>query len=174
MTAFLLMLGNKLILFGMVGSYVTVKLRSGVVALITPPVFFFSAIKLSGSIHHIPLKQQNCEDLVATTRLNLVGAIKAVQGLSISNHSWMHFPHRDKTFEQDVKASKLEAALQHIVNVLVTVSMKLLSWYCLLLVVGNELTLSKLVIFMSYLSFSFKPLQNMPSECILSAHVRPA
>jgi hypothetical protein len=48
MTAFLLMLGNKLMLFGMVGSYVTVKLRSGVVALITSPGPFLPAIENYG------------------------------------------------------------------------------------------------------------------------------
>jgi ATP-binding cassette subfamily B protein len=161
-TAFLPMLGNTLIMLGMVAVMFWLHWQLALVALITAPVFFFFAVRLSRQIHHVALKQRKREGLMATTTTESIGAIKEVQALSISETFLNAFSaESNKTFEQDVKARKLEAGLQRIVDVLVAVSTALVLWYGSILVMSNELTLGELVIFASYLSFSFKPVKNM-------------
>jgi ATP-binding cassette subfamily B protein len=161
-TAFLPMLGNTLIMLGMVAVMFWLNWQLALVSLATAPVFFFFAVRLTRRIHQIALKQRKREGVMATTTTESIGAIKEVQALSISDTFLNAFSaESNKTFEQDVKARKLEAGLQRIVDVLVAVSTALVLWFGSTLVMSNELTLGELVIFMSYLSFSFKPVRNM-------------
>jgi ATP-binding cassette, subfamily B, bacterial len=161
-TAFLPMLGNTLIMLGMLAVMFWLNWELALVGLITAPVFFFFALRLTRQIHHVALKQRKREGVMATTTTESIGAIKEVQALSISDTFLNAFSaESNKTFEQDVKARKLEAGLQRIVDVLVAVSTALVLWFGSTLVLSNELTLGELVIFMTYLSFSFKPVRNM-------------
>jgi ATP-binding cassette, subfamily B, bacterial len=161
-TAFLPMLGNTLIMMGMLAVMFWLNWELALVGLITAPVFFFFALRLTRQIHHVALKQRKREGVMATTTTESIGAIKEVQALSISDTFLNAFSaESNKTFEQDVKARKLEAGLQRIVDVLVAVSTALVLWFGSTLVLSNELTLGELVIFMTYLSFSFKPVRNM-------------
>lgn len=160
--AFLPMIGNTLIMLGMVAVMFWLNWQLALLGLVTAPVFIFFALRLTKQIHHVARKQRKREGVMATTTTETIGAIKEVQALSISETFLDAFSaESNKTFEQDVKSRKLEAGLQRIVDFLVAVSTALVLTYGSILVMGNELTLGELVIFISYLSFSFKPVKNL-------------
>ena len=160
--AFLPMLGSTLIMLGMIVVMLWVNWQLALVALSTAPVFFFFAIRMTRQIKHVARKQRKREGLMARTTAESIGAIQEVQSLSFSDAFFDEFSHQSyKTLNQDVKARRLEAGLQRIVDILVATSTALVLGYGSILVLGNQLTLGELIVFMYYLTTAFKPVRNL-------------
>src|SRR5206468_641377 len=104
--------------------------------------------------------QRKREGAMAATAAESIGAIKIVQALSLEDIlAQTFFSQNKKSLKQDVKAAKLSASLERTVDVLTAISTGLVLWYGATLVMHKSLTPGELLVFLTYLKNSFKPIK---------------
>lgn len=160
-TAFLPLLGNILVLVGMVAVMFWLHWQLTLLTLAVTPLFFLSAISKSRKIQRVARKQRKREGMMAATVAESIEAIKEVQALSLNETFFNAFSSQsNKTLGQDVKAQRLQAGLERTMEVLIALATALVLWYGALLVLGKELTPGDLVVFLAYLGSAFRPVRN--------------
>ncbi|HUE75446.1 MAG TPA: ABC transporter ATP-binding protein, partial [Chloroflexota bacterium] len=82
-TAMLPMLGNTLILLGMLSLMLWLNWQLTLLGLVTVPLFWFATSRLSRRIQEVARAQRQREGALASTAAESIGAIKTVQALSL-------------------------------------------------------------------------------------------
>ncbi|MBW2290727.1 MAG: ABC transporter ATP-binding protein, partial [Deltaproteobacteria bacterium] len=160
-TAMLPLLGNLLILAGMVGVMVWMNWRLALVASCTAPLFWLSSVRLGRRIRRVAGKQRRREGTLATQAAEMLGAIQVVQALSLEDELAASFVrHNDGSLRDGVKAKRLSARLERTVDVITGVATALVLFVGARIVLSGGLTPGELVIFLSYLKSGFRPVRN--------------
>ena len=160
-TALLPLLVHLLILVGMVGLMFWLNWQLTLLALATAPLFFLMTTRLGRRIQAAARKQRAREGAMAATAAESIGAIKIVQALSLEETlSAAFFSQNKESLKQDAKASKLAASLERTVDVLVALSTGLVLWYGATLVMRGTMTPGDLLVFLTYLKNTFKPVRD--------------
>lgn len=98
---------------------------------------------------------------MASTVSESIGAMQLVQTLSLEDSFIDQFSSQNKkSLKEGVKARRLLARLQGIVQVLTGVSTALVLVYGSYLILGGQLSAGELLVFLSYLKAAFKPMQD--------------
>lgn len=159
-TAALPLLGNTLILAGMVAVMFWLNARLAMLALSIIPVFWLFTVRLSGRIREVSRKQRQREGAMAATVAESVGAMKLVQALSLEDTFGKPFGRQNhRSLKEGVEARRLSAGLERMVDVLIGLATGLVLWYGARLVLRNALTPGDLVVFLTYLKSGFKPVR---------------
>lgn len=99
---------------------------------------------------------------MAATAAEAIGAIKVVQALSLQNMLESTFSnHNRESLQEDAEAQKLSAGLERTMEVLVTVGVALVLWRGVQLVLQGAVTAGELLVFITYLKTTFKPLRQL-------------
>ncbi len=160
-TALLPMLASVLILIGMSAVMLWMHVWLGMLAISVFPLFCLSATKSSRKIHAAAKQQRSREGALAATANESLSSVKVVQALSLENHFADVFgAHSQKSMRDGVKTSRLSAALERKVDVLIAIASALVLWQGARYVLAGELTIGGLVVFLAYLKRGFKPLQD--------------
>ncbi len=160
-TAALPLLANLLVLSGMVGMMFWLHWKLTLLALAALPFFWLWTSRLTRRIHHAARSQRQRESNLAASAAESILAIKVVQALSLENLFASVFGRRNRESQrEDVKTQRLTAALERTVAFFTATATALVLWYGTRLVLTGALTPGDLVVFLTYLKATFKPVQD--------------
>ena len=160
-TAFLPLVGNVVILIGMLTIMFIMNWQLALVAIAIFPIFWLVSKRQSKRIHQASRKQRQREGAMAATAAESISAIKLVQSLSLEKTFGRSFNQaNNKSLKDGVKVKRLSAALERSVDILVAVATALVLWYGALLVMRGAVTPGDLLVFVSYLKNAFKPMRD--------------
>ncbi|WOD37003.1 ABC transporter ATP-binding protein [Nodosilinea sp. E11] len=161
LTAALPLVSSLLTLTGMVIVMVWLDWQLTLLSLVTFPLFWLTATRLSQRIRHASYQQRQQEGAVAATAAESLAAIKLVQALSLENAFADIFAQQNRrSLEDTVETKRLAANLERTVDVLIALGTALVLWYGAHLVIQDALTPGDVLVFMTYLKNAFKPVQN--------------
>lgn len=160
-TAFLPMLGNTLILLGMVGLMLWLHLELTLLALATIPLFSFTTLRLSRRIQEVSRQQRRREGSMASAAAESMGAIKVVKALSLEAAFAQVFTSQSKkTLKDGVKAKRLAAQLERSVDLIIAIATALVLGRGAHLVTNGALSPGDLLVFLAYLKDAFRPVRD--------------
>jgi len=160
-TAILPLLANVLVLAGMLGLMLWLNWRLALLGLAILPLSFLFTLRASRRIHKVARDQRKREGVMAATAAESIGGIKVVQTLSLEKVFSQSFSKQNKTsLMEGVQGSRLSAALERRVDVLIAIATALVVWQGARLVMSRSMTPGDLIVFLTYLKRAFTPLKD--------------
>lgn len=160
-TALLPFATNVLILFSMAGVMLLLDWRLALVALAPLPLLAFATVRLGGRIQQVSREQSRHEGGVAATTAEALGGIRMVQALSLEGRMARTFETSNAgSLADGVKAKRLAASLERATDLVSGLSTALTLWYGALLVLRGQITAGDLVVFLTYLKNTFRPIRD--------------
>jgi ATP-binding cassette subfamily B protein len=160
-TAALPLLANLLIVLSLVGVMLWLNWRLALLALAILPLFWLCTARFTRHIQQTARNQRQRESAMAATAAESIGAMKLVQALSLEELFASSFLTRNQEGQkEDVRGTRLTAGLARTVGFLTAVSTALVVWYGARLVLRQELTPGELLVFLTYLRNTFRPVQD--------------
>jgi ATP-binding cassette subfamily B protein len=160
-TGLLPMLAKVLHVIGMIGVMFWLNWKLALVAISVLPLFWIRTATLTKQIRAVAQKQRQREGAMAATAAESIGAIKTIQALSLEGKFMDSFAiESEHSLKQDVKGKRLAASLGRSVDVLVAVATALVLWYGATLVLRGEFTAGGLIVFLFYLKYAYRPIQD--------------
>jgi ATP-binding cassette, subfamily B, bacterial len=159
-TAFLPMLANILVIAGMAGVMLWVNWQLALLAFLPLPLLWFATTRIGKRIQAVSKKQRQREGAMAATASEALGAMRLVQALGLEARIGRDFKGASsKDLKEGVRAKRLAAGLERSVDLLVAVSIAVVLWQGARLVIAGALTPGDLVVFITYLKNSFRPVR---------------
>ncbi|MBE9221442.1 ABC transporter ATP-binding protein [Cyanobacterium stanieri LEGE 03274] len=160
-TATLPLVVSILTLVGTVGIMFWINARLTAVALISLPFFSLAVNRLSQRIQTSSLQQRKREGLLAATSAESMTSIKLIQALCLENAFFEVFAHEnEQSLRKAIETQRLSASLERIVDVIIALALAVVLWYGSWLVLQNALSVGDVIVFLTYLKNTFKPIQN--------------
>lgn len=160
-TALLPFATNVLILISMAGIMLVLDWRLALVALAPLPLMALATIRLGGRIQQVSREQRKREGSIAATTAEALGGIRLVQALSLEARMASTFAASNAgSLTGGVKAKRLSASLERATDLVAGLSTALTLWYGALLVLRGQLTAGDLVVFLTYLKNTFRPVRD--------------
>ena len=160
-TALLPLVGNLLILAGMLSVMLWMNWQLTLVALVTVPLFWLSTARLGRRIRSVARKQRHREGGLASRAAETLGAIQTVQALSLSERFAEDFVAQgQRSLREGVQAKRLSARLERIVDVLNALATALVLWMGASIVLKGGLSAGELVVFLTYMKSAVRPVRN--------------
>ena len=161
LTAALPLLVSLLTLAGMVVVMAWIDLTLTLLSLVTFPLFWLVATRLSNRIRWVSLQQRQQEGAVAATAAESLAAIKLVQALSLEKAFAHVFAQQNhQSLEKSVETKRLAVHLERTVDIIIALGTALVLWYGARLVIQDALSPGDVLVFLTYLKNAFKPVQN--------------
>ncbi len=159
--AVLPLLGNFLVMLGMAGLMLWLSWKLALIALVAFPLFWLSVTRLTRLMTDVSRSQRQHEGAMAATAAETIGAIKVVQALSLEEAFAENFSQANhRSLADGLTASRLSASLSRTIDLQIAVATAAVLWFGARLTLGGALTAGDLVVFLSYLRNTFKPLQD--------------
>src|SRR6266851_720986 len=159
--AVLPLLGNFLVMLGMAGLMLWLSWKLALIALVAFPLFWLSVTRLTRLMTDVSRSQRRHEGAMAATAAETIGAIKVVQALSLEEAFAENFSQANhRSLADGLTASRLSASLSRTIDLQIAVATAAVLWFGARLTLGGALTAGDLVVFLSYLRNTFKPLQD--------------
>ena len=159
-SALLPMLANVFILVGMFAVMFMLNWQLALLSLIPLPVMWFSAKRSSKLIHEASRRQRTREGSLAATASESMSAIRTVQSLVLEDSFSRLFHGNDgQAAHADMNTKRLAAGLERSIDLLVAVATALVLWQGALQVLAGALTAGDLLVFISYLKNSMRPVR---------------
>jgi ATP-binding cassette subfamily B protein len=160
-TALLPLLAKALVVTGMVGLMFFLHWQLALLALSVLPLFWFRTSTLRKRISEVAQKQRRQEGAMAATATESINAIRTVQALSLEGEFARAFSGQNEAnLKSDVKGKRLAAALERSVDALIAIATALVLWRGAWLLLAREITAGDLVIFLTYLKYAYRPVQD--------------
>ncbi len=160
-TAALPLLGNTMVLIGMVSVLFWLHWQLALLAMVTVPLFWLSTLSLTNKIHKVSRDQRKREGSMASTAAESLSAIHIVQALSLEDTFGRSFANQNqRSLKEGVKGARLAARLERTVDLLVAISTGIVLYFGATFVMSGELTAGALVVFLTYLKNALKPVRD--------------
>ncbi|MCI0747463.1 MAG: ABC transporter ATP-binding protein/permease [Verrucomicrobia subdivision 3 bacterium] len=160
-TALLPTIAKVLLVAGMLGLMFWMNWRLALVAISILPLFYLRTVTLSRRIREVAQKQREQQGAMAATAAESITAIRTVQALSLEGSFAQAFSaENERTLKEDVKGKRLAASLERSVDVLVALATALVLYYGGMLVVRGQISPGDLVVFLAYLKYAYRPVQD--------------
>lgn len=160
-TALLPLIGNVLVVVGMLALMLWMDWKLACLALIALPVFYFMNVRLGKRIREVASLQRRREGAMAATAAESLAGIKTVQALALEDAFARDFIGRnDAARNADAKGARLSARLERTTDVVVAVATALVIYFGATMALEGALTVGELVVFLTYLRRLFNPLQD--------------
>lgn len=160
-TALLPLLGNLMILIGMLSVMLWMQWELTLVALATTPLFWITSLRLGRRINRVARKQRRREGGLASRAAETLGAIQTVQALSLSERFSAEFVQEgQRSLKEGVQAKRLSARLERTVDVLNALATALVMGFGASVVLRGELSAGELVVFLTYVKSAVRPVRN--------------
>ena len=158
--ALLPLLTSILNMVGMVGVMLWINLELALIIIAAFPLFIFSSTQITKRIRNAARSSRKRQGAMAATAAEAISAIKVVQALSLQGILEKSFHHNNKkSLQENAQAHKLKASLQRIVDVLVATVTALVLWRGVQLVLQQTISPGDLLVFITYLKLTFKPMR---------------
>ncbi len=159
-TAILPMLANTLVLIGMVGIMLWMNWQLTLIALLPLPLLWITSVHLGRKIHFSTRKQRKQEGVMAATATESLAAIRDVQALSLEkNFAQVFASEGQKSLSTGVEVKRLTAHLERSADIMIGFSSAIVLWQGARLVLDGALSPGDLIVFISYLKNTFRPIR---------------
>lgn len=159
-TALMPMLANIFILVGMFGMMLYINWQLTFLALLVMPLMWWNTSRASKRIREVSRAQRKREGSLASKATEYIASIRTVQSLSLEDETIRSFAGDDaESRKQNVQSKRLSAGLERRVDVIVAFASALVLLKGAYSVLGGSMSTGDLIIFMSYLNNSFRPVR---------------
>ncbi|WP_373818708.1 ABC transporter ATP-binding protein [Glaesserella sp.] len=159
-TALMPMLANVFILVGMFGVMLYINWQLTLLAIASLPIMWWTTNRTGKRIHEASRAQRKQEGSLASKAAEYMSSIRTVQSLSLEDETVRSFAGDNaKSRQQDVKSKRLAAGLERRVDVLVAIVSALVLLQGAYSVLAGKMSPGDLLIFVSYLNNSFRPVR---------------
>jgi ATP-binding cassette, subfamily B, bacterial len=159
-TAFLPMLANILVIAGMAAVMLWLNWQLALLAFLPLPLLWFATTRIGKRIGEVSKQQRKREGAMAATASEALGSVRLVQSLGLEERIGETFKGASKKdLREGVRAKRLAAGLERSVDVLVGLSIAVVLWQGARLVMAGALTPGDLIVFITYLKNSFRPVR---------------
>lgn len=159
-TAAMPLAANVLIFAGMVGVMLWLDWRLALVALAPLPILMLLSRMLTGRIREVSRTQRKRQGHLAATATETLAGIRSVQALGLEERTAQAFGGAN---EGDLKAglrgARLTAGLERSVDVLAGFGLAAILFFGTLQVLAGRITPGDLLIFVTYLKHTFRPVR---------------
>jgi ATP-binding cassette, subfamily B, bacterial len=160
-TAALPMLGNGLVLVGMLVVLFWLHWQLAALAMITVPLFLLTTLRLTDKIHKASREQRSREGSMASAAAESLGAIHIVKAMSLEERFGDAFASENqRSLKQGVKGARLSARLGRTIDLLVATSTGIVLYFGATFVLNGQMTPGALVVFISYLKTAMRPMRD--------------
>lgn len=160
-TAILPLLANGLVLAAMIGVMMWLNWQLALVAFLPLPLLWLATVRIGRRLQTVSREQRAREGAMAAATAESMGAIRLVQAFSLEDRLGKAFDAQNgKSLTEGVRAKRLAAGLERGVDVLIAFAMALVLWYGAVLVLRGALTPGDLIVFLTYLKNSFRPIRD--------------
>ncbi len=161
-TAALPLVGNVLTMVGMVAVVALLDWQLALLMLSVVPLFLLTGTRHSKKINGVSRKQRTAEGAIASLATESLASMRVVQSYSLEDRMQQSFASSNtKTLKDGVQAKKLSAGLERKTDVLVGIATALVLYVGARRVVDGALTAGELVVFLTYLKATFKPMRDL-------------
>jgi ATP-binding cassette, subfamily B, bacterial len=155
------LLGSFLLMLGMACLMLWLSWKLALIALVAFPLFGISVSRLTRRITDLSRSQRLHEGAMAATAAETIGAIKVVQALSLEEAFAETFSQANhRSLADGLEANRLSATLSRSLDLQIAVATAAVLWAGARLTLTGALTAGELVVFLSYLKSTFRPLQD--------------
>ena len=159
-TAFLPMLANILVVAGMAAVMLWLDWRLALLAFLPLPLLWLATTRIGKRIGEVSRQQRQREGAMAATASEALGSMRLVQSLGLEERIGETFTGASKKdLREGVRAKRLAAGLERSVDVLVGLSIAAVLFQGARLVMAGALTPGDLVVFITYLKNTFRPVR---------------
>ncbi|MEJ6392004.1 ABC transporter ATP-binding protein [Gymnodinialimonas sp. 2305UL16-5] len=159
-TAAMPLVANILIFAGMVSVMVWLDWQLALVALAPLPILFLLSRVLTSRIRKISRTQRERQGQLAATSTETLTGIRSVQALGLEDSNAKLFGGaNEKDMAAGIKAARMTAGLERSVDLLAGIGLALILWFGTLQVLSGRITPGDLLIFVSYLKHTFRPVR---------------
>lgn len=159
-TALVPMLANMLILIGMFGMMLYIDWDLALISLLPLPLLWWSTQRSSKKIHKVSREQRKREGALAASSAEFLGAMGVVQALSLESVASRSFASDDgKSLQQNVRSRRLLAGLERRVDLIIALATAIVLFDGATDVLAGTMSPGDLLIFVSYLKNSFRPVR---------------
>ena len=159
-TAIMPMLAHLLILAGMIGVMLWMNWQLTLFALLPWPLLWLISTHLGRKIHQMTRKLRKQEGAMAATAAESLAAIRDVQALSLEKNFADVFARvGQKSLGTGVQVKRLTANLERSADVMIGLSSAIVLWQGTLFVLVGELSPGDLIVFITYLKSTFRPIR---------------
>ncbi|WP_211309155.1 ABC transporter ATP-binding protein [Celeribacter persicus] len=160
-TAALPLAVNGLVLAGMIAVMVVLNWQLALLALLPLPLLWLASLRIGRRIQGVSRKVRKTEGDMAATAAEAMAGIRTVQALGLEERVSSGFGGANaKSLAQGVKAKRLAAKLERLVDVLVGVALAAVLYVGTLFVLDGRITAGDLLVFLTYLKNTFRPVRD--------------
>lgn len=159
-TAALPLMANVLVLVGMIGIMLWLDWQLALIAFVPLPVLWLATGHVSKKIQRASRDQRKREGTLASTVAEAMSGMRIVQALGLEGAVARAFGSANgKSLSTGLKAGRLSAGLERLVDVLVGVATALVLWFGAFAVLDGRMTAGDLLVFLTYLKNTFRPMR---------------
>ncbi|MGI3212337.1 ABC transporter ATP-binding protein [Roseovarius tibetensis] len=160
-TAALPLAANAMVLVGMVGVMLWLDWQLALIALVPLPLLWLGSVRTGKKIQDVSRKQRKLEGDMAATAAEAMAGMRTVQALAIEDRAAASFEGANrKSLKDGVKAKRLAAGLERGVDLLVALATALVLYFGALQVMRGRITPGDLIVFITYLKATFRPIRS--------------
>ncbi|WP_165009182.1 ABC transporter ATP-binding protein [Neisseria yangbaofengii] len=159
-TALMPMLANIFVLSGMLGVMLYLNWKLALFAIASLPLLWLTTNRSGKRIHQVSREQRKKEGNLASKASEYFASIRTIQSLSLEGETIRSFEgNNSQSRKQEVKSKKLAAGLERRVDILVAFVTAFVLFYGANSVLKKLMSPGELIVFMSYLNNSFRPVR---------------
>jgi ATP-binding cassette subfamily B protein len=160
-TAALPLLANAMVLVGMLAVMLWLDWQLALIALLPLPLLWLGSVRIGRQIQTVSRKQRKLEGDMAATAAEAMAGMRTVQALAIEDRAAQTFEGANrKSLKDGVKAKRLAAGLERMVDLLVALATALVLYFGALQVLRGRITPGDLIVFLTYLKATFRPIRS--------------
>lgn len=159
-SALLPFISNGLALFTMVAVMLWMNWRLGMLVLVAFPAFYLAVTRITRRIERVAREQRQRDGAIAAIAAEAIGAIHTIQAFRLEEEFARRFRGDNQgSLEEGNRAQRLSARLERTVDLLASITTAGVLLLGANSVLDGKLTAGDLIVFVSYLRNSFKPIR---------------
>jgi ATP-binding cassette subfamily B protein len=152
---------NALVLGGMLTIMLVLNWQLALIALSPLPLLWLSTLSFGRKIQKVSRKTRATEGAMAATASETMSGIRTIQALGLEGAMARAFGGDNAaSLKQGVKSKRLAAGLERFVDLLVAVATALVLYFGTLFVLDGKLSPGDLLVFLTYLKNTFRPVRD--------------
>lgn len=160
-TAVMPLLTNVFILTGMVAVMMWLDWTLALLTLLPVPVLLLMTTRIGNRIKTASRVQRKREASLADSASEMLGAIRSVQALRLEEPTGRLFQSANGASQSDsIKTGRLGALMERSVDVMIGLTTAAVLWFGTHAVLAGRLTPGDLLVFLTYLKNTFRPLRD--------------
>lgn len=160
-TAAMPILASLLVLTGMIGVMLWLDPWLALVALLPLPLLALLTARMGRRIRAVSRDQRKREGAMAATAAEAFAGMRTIQALGLEDRVGARFGAANaKSLREGVKGTRLSAGLERGVDLLVGGATALVLWVGALAVMDGRLTPGDLLVFITYMKNTFRPVRD--------------